>query len=307
MLGYLTESEKYKAMNWNQIEQAISEATGRVFRSDGSSSVGGGCINTAYHLSGAGQEYFVKLNSAERLDMFEAEAAGLHELAEANEVLVPAAICTGITGNQCYIVMQYISFGGRGDSHTMATFGEQLAQLHRHTRDQFGWHRDNTIGSTHQPNQYENDWLTFWRKHRLGYQLQLAARHGLGAAAQQKGEKLLEQLDSFFAGYEPEASLLHGDLWSGNYAISREGEPVIFDPAVYFGDRETDLAMTELFGSFGHEFYAAYAASWPLEEGYSVRKTLYNLYHILNHYNIFGGGYGSQAVGMMDRMLSELR
>jgi len=294
-------------MNWNHIEQAISEATGRTFRSDRPSSVGGGCINAAYHLSGDGQEYFVKLNSAERLDMFEAETAGLQELAEANEVLVPAAVCTGITGNQCYIVMQYISFGGRGDSHTMSTFGEQLARLHRHTRDQFGWHRDNTIGSTHQPNHYENDWLTFWRKHRLGYQLQLAVRHGLGAAAQQKGEKLVEQMDSFFAGYEPEASLLHGDLWSGNYAISREGEPVMFDPAVYFGDRETDLAMTELFGSFGGDFYAAYNASWPIDEGYSVRKTLYNLYHILNHYNLFGGGYGSQAVGMMDRLLSELR
>ena len=101
--------------------------------------------------------------------------------------------------------------------------------------------------------------------------------------------------------------MLHGDLWSGNYAISRDGEPVIFDPAVYFGDREADLAMTELFGSFGHDFYAAYNAIWPLDEGYAVRKTLYNLYHILNHYNMFGGGYGSQADGMIGRLLAECR
>ena len=294
-------------MNWKHIEQAIIAATGQNFRSDRASSVSGGCINSAYQLGGNGEEYFVKLNSADRLDMFEAEAAGLEELAEANEVLVPAPVCTGITGNQCYIVMQYIAFGGSGGSHLMTKFGEQLAQLHRHTRDQFGWYRDNTIGSTHQPNRYENDWLTFWRQHRLGFQLQMAIRHGLGADAQQKGEQLIEQLDRFFAGYKPQASLLHGDLWSGNYAISRNGEPVIFDPAVYFGDREADLAMTELFGSFGQDFYAAYNASWPLDQGYSVRKTLYNLYHILNHYNMFGGGYGSQAVGMMDCLLSELR
>jgi protein-ribulosamine 3-kinase len=294
-------------MKWQKIEDAISKATGKTFRSDRPSSVGGGCINAAYHLQGEQQDYFVKLNSADRLDMFEAEAAGLQELANANALKIPAPVCTGVVDNQCFIVMQYIPFGGRGDASIMATFGEQLAQLHRYTQKQYGWFRDNTIGSTHQPNHYEDDWLIFWRKHRLGFQLELACRHGLGAGAQSKGEKLLAQLEEFFDGYQPEASLLHGDLWSGNYAISSEGEPVIFDPAVYFGDREADLAMTELFGSFGREFYAAYQNSWPLDEGYTVRKTLYNLYHILNHYNLFGGGYGSQAMGMMDRLLAEIR
>jgi fructosamine-3-kinase len=294
-------------MKWQKIEDAISEATGKNFRTDRPSSVGGGCINAAYHLQSDQQDYFVKLNSADRLAMFEAEAAGLQELANANALKVPAPVCTGVVDNQCYIVMQYIPFGGRGDASVMATFGEQLAQLHRYTQQQFGWFRDNTIGSTPQPNHYEDDWLFFWRKHRLGFQLELAHRHGLGAGAQSKGEKLMAQLDGFFDGYQPEASLLHGDLWSGNYAISSNDEPVIFDPAVYFGDREADLAMTELFGSFGSEFYAAYQSSWPLDEGYKVRKTLYNLYHILNHYNLFGGGYGSQAIGMMDRLLAEIR
>jgi len=109
-----------------------------------------------------------------------------------------------------------------------------------------------------------------------------------------------------FGGYRPVASLLHGDLWSGNYAYTHEGEPVIFDPAVYYGDREADIAMTELFGGFGREFYTAYREVYPLDEGYAVRKTLYNLYHILNHLNLFGGGYLTQAQGMVDRLLSEL-
>lgn len=294
-------------MNWKSIEQAISDATGQVFQCNRPSSVGGGCINAAYHLQGKQQDYFVKLNSVDRLDMFEAEAAGLQELAHANALTIPAPVCTGIADKQSFIVMQYIPFGGHATSSVMATFGEQLAQLHRATQTRFGWFRDNTIGSTRQPNQYEDNWLTFWRKHRLGFQIDLAIRHGLGAGAQSRGEKLLAQLEDFFDGYQPKASLLHGDLWSGNYAISTDGEPVIFDPAVYFGDREADLAMTELFGSFGREFYAAYNDSWPLDEGYKVRKTLYNLYHILNHYNLFGGGYGSQAMGMMDRLLAEIR
>ena len=188
----------------------------------------------------------------------------------------------------------------------MARFGEQLAQMHRYTADQFGWHRDNTIGSTAQVNSWENDWLTFWREHRLGYQLTLAGRHGLGSRVLQKGERLQDNLQAFFDNHQPQASILHGDLWSGNYGISREGEPVIFDPAVYFGDREADLAMTELFGGFGSEFYAAYNATWPLDPGYPQRKTLYNLYHILNHYNLFGGGYGAQAEGMIDQLLADI-
>ena len=294
-------------MIWNKIASDISLATGHTFHADKPSSVGGGCINSAYRLGGNGQEFFIKLNSADRLDMFEAEAAGLHELAAANSIRVPVPICTGIAENQCYIVMEYIGFGGRGGSHLLTQFGEQLAQMHRHTSGRFGWHRDNTIGSTFQPNQNEADWLTFWAQHRLGYQLQLAGQHGIGAGALRMGEQLLENLSDFFIGYAPVASLLHGDLWSGNYAFSQASEPVIFDPAVYFGDREADIAMTELFGSFGHDFYAAYNASWPLDAGYPVRKTLYNLYHILNHYNMFGGGYGSQAISMIDRLLSELR
>jgi fructosamine-3-kinase len=178
--------------------------------------------------------------------------------------------------------------------------------MHRVTQARFGWVQDNTIGSTPQINTPEEDWIVFWREHRLRFQLHLATRHGHGGRLRERGERLLDEFPRLFAEYQPAASLLHGDLWSGNYAYTREGEPVIFDPAVYYGDREADLAMTELFGGFGREFYAAYREAYPLDEGYAVRKTLYNLYHVLNHLNLFGGGYLSQAQGMIDRLLSEL-
>jgi len=295
-------------MDYHEIEAAISTVTGKTFHIDKQSHVGGGDINTAMKISGAssnsvGKDYFLKLNSASLLDMFEAEAAGLSDLAAAEAIRVPAAVCTGISGSQAFIVMENLELGGRG---SMSMFGEQLAQMHRHTKDQYGWHRDNTIGSTPQINDWHDDWINFWAEHRLGYQLELAATRGMGSSAIKTGEKLQARLSDFFLGYQPDSSLLHGDLWSGNYGFLPNGEAVIFDPATYYGDREADLAMTELFGGFGGEFYAGYNASWALDEGYKIRKTLYNAYHILNHFNMFGGGYGSQAESMMGRLLAEV-
>jgi fructosamine-3-kinase len=178
--------------------------------------------------------------------------------------------------------------------------------MHRCESGRFGWHRDNTIGSTPQINDPSDDWITFYRDHRLGFQYQLAADHGYGELMP-SGQQLMDCLDQFFADYKPRASLLHGDLWSGNYAIDQNGQPVIFDPAVYYGDREADLAMTELFGGFSARFYAAYNDAYPLDAGYKVRKNLYNLYHILNHLNLFGGGYLGQAERMTRQLLSEVR
>ena len=293
-------------MHWPDIEANISQATGQAFKINQHSHVGGGDINTALKISGSGHDYFLKLNRAQLLDMFDAEADGLRDLAAAHAIRVPQAICTGVSDSQAYIVLEYLPMGGSGRG-VMSTFGEQLAQMHQHTSERFGWHRANTIGSTKQINTWCDDWLDFWAEHRLGFQLQLAQRHGLNTRIIQQGEKLQTHLDAFFTGYQPQASILHGDLWSGNYGIAATGEPVIFDPATYFGDREADLAMTELFGGFGGEFYAAYNAAWPLDAGYKVRKTFYNLYHILNHFNLFGGGYGSQAGSMIDRLLAEIR
>jgi fructosamine-3-kinase len=293
-------------MDWHDIEKNIAQSTGKAFHLDTHSHIGGGDINTAMKISGSGREYFLKLNRASLLDMFEAEADGLRDLASANALRVPQAICTGTVGSQAYIVLEYLPMGGSGRG-VMARFGEQLAKMHHHSSERFGWHRDNTIGSTRQVNNWENDWLTFWREQRLGFQLQLAQRHGLNTRIIAQGEKLQQHVAAFFQGYQPQASILHGDLWSGNYGITDSGEPVIFDPATYYGDREADLAMTELFGGFGGEFYAAYNSGWPLDAGYAVRKTFYNLYHILNHFNLFGGGYGAQAGSMIDRLLAEAR
>jgi len=289
---------------WNDIARAIGEATGEPFAVEAQSPIGGGCINQAHRISGGGRDFFVKLNRASDLAMFEAEADGLAEMAAAGAIRVPRPVTSGTAGSSAYLVLEYIPMGGRFDP---AAMGSQLAALHRRTAPRFGWHRDNTIGSTPQINTPDDDWARFWRERRLGFQLELAGRRGLGARALDKGARLLEDLGAFFADHRPQPSLLHGDLWGGNAAGDERGNPVIFDPATYYGDREADLAMTELFGGFGTAFRRAYEDAWPLDAGYGTRKTLYNLYHILNHYNLFGGGYGSQAEAMMDRLLAELR
>lgn len=288
------------------IAASISSATGEPFRCLNERALGGGCINQAQVLEGAGRRYFVKLNRAARRDMFEAEAAGLQEIADSKTVRVPRPICCAVQGDQAYLVLEYLPLGGR-DAAAAARLGQQLAAMHRHTAPQFGWRRDNTIGSTPQPNRCDDDWPRFYRDQRLGFQLSLAERNGYSGTLQRRGETLLSELPAFFSDYRPQPSLLHGDLWGGNFGVLDNGEPVIFDPAVYFGDREADLAMTELFGGFGSGFYRAYDESYPLDSGYAVRKTLYNLYHVLNHLNLFGGGYRSQAENMLEQLLSEVR
>lgn len=290
---------------WQAVAARIQEATGDRVAAARPEPVGGGCINQAFRLSGRERDYFVKTNAAGLLDMFEAEAEGLNEIVASGTVRAPAPVCWGENGETAWLVMEYLPLGGSGRG-AGARLGEQLAAMHRVSRERFGWHRDNTIGSTPQVNTDSADWVAFWREHRLRFQYELAARHGHGGALQRLGERLLEALPAFFTDYAPQPSLLHGDLWSGNYSILDSGAPAIFDPAVYYGDREADIAMTELFGGFGRDFYAAYNSAWPLDPGYPVRKTLYNLYHILNHLNLFGGGYLSQAIGMTERLLAEL-
>jgi protein-ribulosamine 3-kinase len=288
---------------WETIGAGLAEVTGKQDTAVPLGAVGGGCINQAMRLRYGGQTYFVKLNSAAHADMFAAEARGLRELRDSHSLRVPEPLCWGDDGQSAWLVLEDLALGGSGDP---AALGRGLAAMHRVTQTRFGWIQDNTIGSTPQINTPEDDWALFWRERRLRFQLDLAARHGHGGRLRARGGRLLDEFPKLFADYRPAASLLHGDLWSGNYAYTREGEPVIFDPAVYYGDREADLAMTELFGGFGRDFYAAYREAYPLDAGYAVRKTLYNLYHVLNHLNLFGGGYLSQAQGMIDRLLSEL-
>ncbi|MDT3736760.1 MAG: fructosamine kinase family protein [Denitratisoma sp.] len=281
----------------------ISRALGRPFRTVSSRETGGGCIHRALVLEGDGERWFVKLNSGETLPMFEAERDGLAALAAAGAFRVPRPLCCGLVGGQAYLVLEHLDLMPVAERAGAIASGRALATLHRTAGGRYGWHRDNFIGATSQTNTESGNWARFFADARLLPQLERAAAHGY--ALRKKGESLASKLPAFFLDYRPTPSLLHGDLWHGNAAMCGSA-PAVFDPAVYYGDRETDLAMTELFGGFPEAFYAAYCEAWPLAEGYESRKTLYNLYHVLNHLNLFGAGYLRQAERMIDRLLAEL-
>ncbi|HSG59367.1 MAG TPA: fructosamine kinase family protein [Woeseiaceae bacterium] len=243
-------------------------------------------------------EGFRKAGPASALAMFEAEADGLNELRTAGEVRVPEVIDVGIENGQSYLVIEHLDLQ-RPSRDVERKFGQQLARLHRHTADRFGWFRDNTIGPTPQRNDWSDDWIDFFGELRLDFQVRLAARNGYDLT--DEGARLRKRLPELFDAYEPVASLLHGDLWGGNWGAVN-GEPVIFDPAVFHGDRESDIAMTMLFGGFGRAFYQAYEAEWPMAPGHERRIKLYQLYHVLNHLNLFGSSY----LGRARQLLREL-
>jgi protein-ribulosamine 3-kinase len=251
-------------------------------RIDAAESVSGGCIHRCYGVIIQGARRFLKTNSIEYSDAFAAEADGLAALRNAG-LRAPEPLTHGVAGKQAYLLLEFLDLKSKGD---FAALGRMLAEAHRKPGPRFGWQRDNYIGSTPQKNDWCDDWTEFWRERRLGPQLELARSKGFDLGNL--------DLDALLNKYKPQASLLHGDLWSGNAGFTSEG-PVVFDPAVYYGDRETDLAMTELFGGFPREFYDAYNDTWPLDAGYAHRKHLYNLYHLLNHLNLFGGGYLGQV------------
>jgi fructosamine-3-kinase len=288
---------------WSEIVAAISQATGRSFDLQNSQSVSGGCINRSYLLQGQKDSYFVKLNRPDQIDMFVAESAGLIDLASTKTIAVPQIICWGTTTSHSYLVLENLNLRRKNNGWTM---GMSLAALHRFPQDhsaercpqKFGWHRDNRIGSTPQINSWKANWVEFFRDHRLAYQLELA-----GWSQFPRAQELLERLP-LLLNHQPPSSLVHGDLWSGNASFTEAGVPVIFDPAVYWGDREVDIAMTELFGGFPADFYRGYESIYPLEPGYEQRKVVYNLYHILNHYNLFGGSYHGQVQRTIESILS---
>ena len=292
-------------VDFAELRSAVSSATGLRLEASPLERVGGGCINECLRWGTDAGPLFIKLSGIGHLDVFEAEAAGLQELAQPAAVRVPAVMGLGTGGGHAFLALEWIALA-HGDGDSDARLGEQLAELHRVSAQGFGWHRDNTIGSTPQRNGWSADWPTFFAEQRLGYQLALAERNGYGGRLTQRGRLLCESCDAFNADRNIDPSLLHGDLWGGNKGTDSRGMPVIFDPATYFGDREADLAMTRLFGGFSKEFYAAYESVWPLDDGADLRVGLYNLYHVLNHLNLFGGGYGAQAQALIDRLLGEL-
>ncbi|MBD2600623.1 MULTISPECIES: fructosamine kinase family protein [Microcystis] len=284
---------------WTQIARHIAQTTEKPFEIEKSRPVSGGCINQGYAVSGNGLIYFVKINQANQEAMFAAEALGLKQIHATKTIRVPEPICWGIADKSSYLVLEWLEFGG-GDSQSWEKMGQNLAHLHQVSlSDRFGWHCNNTIGSTPQINTISNNWADFFAHQRIGYQLRLAKERGGNFPDE---DQVIPAISEILSQHQPHPSLVHGDLWSGNAAITVDGEPVILDPATYWGDREVDLAMTELFGGFPAAFYRGYNDVFPLDAGYQKRKTLYNLYHILNHFNLFGGGYASQA----NRMLQEI-
>lgn len=263
--------------------------------------MGGGCIHRCVILEGNGRRYFAKINDRSQLDNFAAEADGLGALAAAG-ARVPAPLCRGEAEGEAFLVLEHLEMQAAGDH---AALGRMLAGVHSVRGEYFGWRRDNYIGSTPQLNRRATSWSDFWREARLLPQIELARRNGLGRNLIGKAERLVEAVPRLLAGHSPAASQLHGDLWGGNAGFLPGGKPVLFDPAAYFGDRETDLAMTELFGGFPSEFYSAYDEVAPRGAGYATRKTLYNLYHVLNHANLFRGNYASRAERMIDSLLAQ--
>jgi protein-ribulosamine 3-kinase len=292
-------------MSLDGLAISIGETIGATVQPKPAARVHGGSINECYRWETSAGPTFVKVASAGRRAMFEAESAGLQELRRADAVRIPRVLGVGANPAHSWLALEWIAFGAR-TAAAEAALGEKLALQHRYTAAAFGWDRGNTIGSTIQLNDWLDDWVTFLRERRLRFQLDLAARNGYGGRLQRRGEALVARVDEFFTDHKPSPSLLHGDLWGGNWAPDELGQPVIFDPAIYYGDREADLAMTQLFGGFGADFYAAYQSAWALDPGAGVRTGLYNLYHVLNHANLFGGGYVAQALSMIESLLSEL-
>lgn len=225
--------------------------------------------------------------------MYAAEAEGLAALAETDTVHVPAVIDHGIEDGQAFIALERLELA-RATADASAELGHQLAALHRVTGPAYGWADDNFIGLTEQHNGFDDDWAKFFVCQRLGFQLDLAEKNGWDGPVIRGGRQLLERLPDLL-GHRPPASLLHGDLWSGNHAMLPDGTPVVFDPAVHYGDRECDLAMAALFGGFQPEFFDAYVEAWPMAAGWQTRWRVYQLYHVLNHVNLFGRSYLPQA------------
>ncbi|WP_373542993.1 fructosamine kinase family protein [Chamaesiphon sp.] len=289
---------------WSEIGAKITQVTGENFEIVDRQSIGGGCINRVELISNAPlsqrshpdrDRYLLKLNQPALVDMFAAEASGLLAIAATAAMRVPMPLCWGVVQTHSYLVLEYLDLTTNVTAQSWSQMGRNLAAMHQYRsieRGKFGWHIDNTIGATPQVNTWATDWTSFFTTHRIGYQFQLAGTKGgyFPQAAQ-----LLAAIPHILAHHHPKPSLVHGDLWSGNASFTTAGVPIIFDPATYWGDREVDLAMTELFGGFPAAFYQGYNDIYPLDPSYSQRQQLYNLYHILNHYNLFGGNYQTQA------------
>ena len=266
------------------------------------SEVGGGSIARSFVVGDASRRCFVKLDRADAAAVLAAEADGLAALRRCAQLRVPEVFGYGaidVASGFAYLVLEYLELAPlRGNA---AAAGRALAALHRCAGERFGWPCDNFIGRTPQSNGEDDDWPRFFAHRRLAPQLELARRNGVHLPG---ADRLLAALPAIFGDYRPLPSLIHGDLWHGNAALDANGTLALFDPAVHYADRECDLAMASLFGGFPAGFFAAYHDAWPLADGHAERRTLYQLYHVLNHANLFGGSYGGEAAALIARLLA---
>ena len=273
-------------------------------------SIGGGDISNAAYFQASRLAYLVKWHARPPQPMpgwaglFAAEALGLQLLATADAVRVPEVVAHGQVEDEGpgYIVLEWIERDGGDRSAAGAELGRRLSNLHRVTAQAYGLDHGNYCGATPQDNRWAASWTEFYGDRRLGFQLALAERHGLmPRQRRQRLERLIGQLGRWIDESACRPSLLHGDLWGGNWLVATGGEPVVIDPAVYYGDREAELAMCRLFGGFPPEFYRAYDEAWPPAPGRDQRVPLYQLYHVLNHLNLFGEGYGGHVDAILRR------
>lgn len=255
-------------------------------------SVGGGDIHMSYHIEllagGEIKHIFVKANNENYSQLLEAEAQALLEIEKQAQIRTPQCLGLHEVNGQTFLALEWLDLKSRGDDYAL---GCQLAKMHQATHARFGWHSDNFIGYSKQQNNWADRWSEFWLNQRLGPQLEQAKEQNFSKTLTRLQQPLIDACEELLENHQPKASLLHGDFWGGNKAFLADGQPVIFDPASYYGDREVDLAMAGLFGGFTQDFYAGYESVWPLDAGFKKRKVLYNLYHQLNHLNMFGTSY----------------
>ena len=256
-------------------------------------------------VRGADGHYFIKIGSLNDLTLLMSEKIGLEALAVTRAIKVPKVIFVGETSTCSFLICEYLDLE-KDNLFSGKILGEQLALLHQNSNEFFGLSEDNWIGLNPQKNHWQENWISFFKKYRLQPQLIWAFERGYRSSLEEKSERLMEALPLFFDQYKPKPSLLHGDLWSGNWGTINNTTPVIFDPAIYYGDREADMAMTKLFGGFPQVFYDAYNYQWGLDYGFKVRQNLYNLYHLLNHLTLFGEVYLRQTIDVLEQLLSEI-
>ena len=276
------------------VERLIEKESGTHSRIISSASVSGGCINATEIVTLDDQRRFFVKSQSDSLEPFMAEAAGLAAIRSANAIRVPNLIGVGQTEfGDGFLVLEAIE-SGQSPAGFFENFGAALALMHqRGSSDRFGFDHDNYLGRSFQPNGWTKNWVEFWAEHRLGFQLKLAHQNGYTTPDLTRlVESLINRLGDFIGATDAGGgSLVHGDLWSGNFLVSAEGDPVLIDPAVYYGSREVEFGMTTLFGGFDSGFYDAYNEAWQLPDGWEERVEIYKLYHLMNHLNLFGNSY----------------